>query len=128
MSAYRMCYGNSDTPKECRCENCDLSLFDITQVGDAEATYMVDLGHDTGKCKRDANGMDEETRLINNIILNAEKDGADAGGSYGSNKQGLIESMIDYLMYKGTVNEYDIKPVNVDGWEVLQFVYRENNT
>lgn len=64
----------------------------------------------------------KEIQLINSIILNAEKNGADAGGSYKNNEFGIIESMTDYLEYKNLQKQYEIKEVDISGWKVLQFV------
>ena len=65
--------------------------------------------------------MDKEISLINKIIVNAELNGADSGGSYRSNEKKLVESMNEYLQFKNLQNKYDVRMTNrIDGW--YQFV------
>lgn len=67
--------------------------------------------------------------LINNMIFNAESNGADAGGTYQSNEDGLYSAMKKFLTEYSLENRYEIKKAEVwDGvftWEVFQFVLKE---
>lgn len=67
--------------------------------------------------------------LINNMIFNAESNGADAGGTYQSNEDGLYNAMKSFLTEYSLEDKYEIKMTEVwDGvftWEVFQFVLKE---
>lgn len=67
--------------------------------------------------------MDKEISLINKLIVNAELNGADTGGSYACNQKGLVESMNEYLQFKNLQNKYEIKVTDIDDcWRTYQFV------
>ena len=58
--------------------------------------------------------MTEEIRLINKIIVEAIFHGADNSGSYDSNEDDLIESITDWLEFKGLDDEYEARETWVD--------------
>lgn len=71
--------------------------------------------------------------LINSIIVNAEANGADTGGTYRCNEDGLYDAMKKFLTEHFLEDKYDIKKVNVlipkpygqhGMWEVFQFVLK----
>ena len=67
--------------------------------------------------------INEEIKLINNIIKNAEMNGADIGGTYRSNEEGLIIAIQAWLIARDLIGKYDIKEVRYDdGWSVYQIV------
>jgi len=66
--------------------------------------------------------IDLEIKLVNNMIFNAIKHGADCGGSYESNEEGLLKSINGYLVMKGIDGIYEVKKQNIDGWRVHQIV------
>lgn len=76
--------------------------------------------------------VQRELDMINDIIVNAIIHGADGGGSYESNKEGLMEAMRLYLSYKKleekfVVKEQDVtvqdtKTGSVEVWPAIQFV------
>lgn len=60
---------------------------------------------------------------INKIIVNAEINGADAGGTYESNIGGLYKSMRNFLAFMGYDSVYDIIMTDVGGgWSIFQYV------
>ncbi len=78
--------------------------------------------------------MNNETiELINRIIVNAEANGADFGGTYSCNEDGLYDSMNNFFTEHSLEDKYDIKKVDVSIpkpytqqglWNVLQFVLK----
>ena len=78
--------------------------------------------------------MNNETiELINRIIVNAEANGADRGGTYTSNKDGLYDSMKKFLTEHSLEDKYEIKEIIVSIpkpyiqqglWKVFQFVLK----
>lgn len=67
--------------------------------------------------------MDKEILLINKMIVNAELNGADSGGSYSSNEKKLVETMNEYLQFKNLQNKYDVRMTDIDDfWRTYQFV------
>lgn len=70
--------------------------------------------------------MEQEIKLINDIIFNAILHGADAGGSYDQNYDGLIKS-IDAWLVANHIEGYIIQEVERKCdwgyiWGVLQIV------
>lgn len=61
--------------------------------------------------------MDKEIKLVNRIILEAIVHGADAGGSYAQNEEGLKRSITRWLKYKGFDDKYTIKEKDVEKWQ-----------
>ena len=78
--------------------------------------------------------MEEEIKIINRIIFESVKHGADAGGSYDSNGDNLIESVEEWLKLKGLQNDYTVEEQEVkilhkkwnlyENWSVFQIVKR----
>lgn len=73
--------------------------------------------------------MNEKTiELINAIIVNAEINGADAGGTYKSNEDGLYNAMKNFLTEYSLEDRYEIKETDVRFygciWPILQFVLK----
>lgn len=67
--------------------------------------------------------MDKEISLINKLIVNAELNGADTGGSYSNNEKKLVESMNEYLQFKNMQNKYEVKMTDIDDcWRTYQFI------
>ena len=73
--------------------------------------------------------IEKEIKLINNIVLNAVMHGADAGGSYQSNMQGVTQSLNAWMESKG-LTDYVVQEVEVvldngrwlEEWNVPQIV------
>lgn len=73
------------------------------------------------------NNKDREIKLINKIIREAVIHGADAGGSYDSNEENLINAVYDWMDSKHLTDWYALKEVEFDdGWCVLQLVKIRN--
>ncbi|MBR2142110.1 hypothetical protein [Anaerovibrio sp.] len=77
----------------------------------------------------------ETIALINRIILNAEANGADFGGTHSCNEDGLYDSMNKFLTEHSLEDKYDIKKVKVSIpqpytqqglWNVFQFVLKSS--
>lgn len=72
--------------------------------------------------------MREEIELVNKIIVEAVMHGADCGGSYDSNEEGLTEAITNWLKSKGIDNDCCVKYQTVKRvygkwtavWEILQ--------
>ena len=54
------------------------------------------------------NSLDTEIDLINNILEQAVRHGADIGGSYESNKNGLLDAIHKWLIYRGLYDRYKV--------------------
>lgn len=52
--------------------------------------------------------MEEEIRLVNEIIANAVIHGADGGGSYDQNRYRLGNAINDWIKAKGIENDYHV--------------------
>lgn len=70
--------------------------------------------------------MENQIKLINKIVFEAVRDGADGGGAYHSNEEGLRQAMEDWVSANNLVG-YDVVETEVsDGgfglWDVLQIV------
>lgn len=66
-------------------------------------------------------------KLINQLSIEACIHGADAGGSYNQNEEGLIKALEDIKKYYGLV-EYDIGEIcNDEGWYSYGFIRRTSN-
>ena len=50
--------------------------------------------------------MNTEIEIINKIIVEAVEHGSDAGGSYNSNEENLINVVKEWLKFKGLSSEY----------------------
>ena len=69
--------------------------------------------------------MRKDIELLNDIIFNAILEGADAGGSYGSNGEMLIKSIKRWMEFNH-LKGYSIQCVDRDGWlGVYQIVKEE---
>ena len=69
------------------------------------------------------NSNNREVELINHIIREAVIHGADAGGSYNSNEENLINAVYDWLDLKHLTDKYALKEHDFDdGWCILQLV------
>lgn len=67
--------------------------------------------------------MEKEIQIVNKIIREAVIHGADAGGSYNSNEENLIESIKAWLNLKEMSDKYTIDELEVgDGWYIYQIV------
>lgn len=63
-------------------------------------------------------------KFINKVSIEACIHGADTGGSYSQNKDGLVKALEDIKTYYGLV-EYDIGEIyNDDGWSSYGFIKR----
>lgn len=68
----------------------------------------------------------EIVKLINQLSIEACTHGADAGGPYNQNKEGLINALEVIKTYYGLV-EYDIgKVCNDEGWSSYGFIERKS--
>lgn len=56
--------------------------------------------------------IEKEIKLINDIVANSVMHGADAGGSYNSNMQGLTQSLNAWIESKG-LTDYVVQEVEV---------------
>lgn len=76
-----------------------------------------------------ANIMKKEVGLINQIVLNAVIDGANASSTYQSNGSGLTQALSSWIKEK-ELNGYYVKKVEVEAhdslWSVLQIVHSLN--
>lgn len=54
------------------------------------------------------NPIETEVDLINNILEQAVRHGADMGGSYDSNEQGLIMAIHNWLLYRRLYDRYKV--------------------
>lgn len=52
--------------------------------------------------------IETEVDLINNILEQAVRHGADMGGSYDSNEQGLIMAIHNWLIYRRLYDRYKV--------------------
>lgn len=52
--------------------------------------------------------MEKEIEIINRIADEAIRHGADGGGSYENNLDGLMKSMNDWLEYKNLSDQYEV--------------------
>lgn len=76
--------------------------------------------------------MEEEIKIINRIIFESIRHGADSGGSYDSNGDNLIESVEEWLKLKDLQNDYIVEEQEVkilhekwdlyESWHVFQIV------
>lgn len=72
----------------------------------------------------------QEIDIVNNIIAQAIVHGADCGGSYESNKEGLEKAIFEWLEYRDSSDCYEVvdcytKIRGLDGiWPVLQIARR----
>ena len=76
--------------------------------------------------------MENEIKIINRIIFESIRHGADPGGSYDCNAKNLIESVEEWLKLKGLQNDYTIEEQEVNAkcnyndtyeiWRVFQIV------
>jgi hypothetical protein len=57
--------------------------------------------------------MEKQIELVNNIIFNAIMHGADPGGSYDCNRDGLLNS-IDQWMAHNHITGYLVKEVDIE--------------
>ena len=65
-------------------------------------------------------------QAINDLIFNAIIHGADAGGSYDQNEQGLRESIFNLLKVLG-IQDCILEYVYRDDWCVIQLVKEKSN-
>ena len=78
--------------------------------------------------------MENEINIVNRIIFEAIRHGADPGGSYDCNEKNLLESIEEWLNFKGFQNDYIVKEQevkvkcsyndNYEIWSVFQIVKR----
>lgn len=54
------------------------------------------------------NSFNTEIGLINDILEQAVRHGADIGGSYDSNENGLLDAIYKYLIYRGLYVRYKV--------------------
>ena len=54
------------------------------------------------------NSIETEIDLINHILEQAVRHGADIGGSYESNEKGLLDAIYKYLIYRGLYDRYKV--------------------
>jgi hypothetical protein len=69
--------------------------------------------------------IEKEISLINDIVLNAVVHGADSGGSYNMNEDGLRRALNAWITEKN-LTDYTVQNVERTyfrgGWDVLQIV------
>ena len=70
--------------------------------------------------------MENQIKLINKIVFEAIKDGADSGGTYHSNEEGLRQALENWLSENHLTN-YDVVEQDVeDDWcvwpDIMQIV------
>lgn len=54
------------------------------------------------------NSFNTEIGLVNDILEQAVRHGADIGGSYDSNENGLLDAIYKYLIYRGLHVRYKV--------------------
>lgn len=54
------------------------------------------------------NSIETEIDLINHILEQAVRHGADIGGSYESNENSLLDAIYKYLIYRGLYDRYKV--------------------
>lgn len=54
------------------------------------------------------NSIETEIYLINHILEQAVRHGADIGGSYESNENSLLDAIHKYLIYRGLYDRYKV--------------------
>ena len=68
--------------------------------------------------------MNEEIKIINRLIAEAVIHGADCGGSYDQNTDGLMDAITNWLVFKGIDDKYIARYEDVyiyNGlWEIIQ--------
>lgn len=73
--------------------------------------------------------MNEEIKIINRLIAEAVIHGADAGGSYDQNEDGLTEAITNWLIFKGIDDKYIAKyqDVYMDKglWSIIQICLKD---
>lgn len=73
--------------------------------------------------------MENEIKIINNIIAQAVIHGADSGGSYESNGKRLTESIEQWLELKEISDKYEVDYIKIiiDRWsyDMLQIVEKK---
>lgn len=103
--------------KKCNFFKTDKILKEGDQVEDDYriADFITDRKgniyiNDHGILKRIAFPSDDEKEVefINEIIAESIKHGADLGGSYNNNLEGLIESVNNWLIYKNLIDKYEL--------------------
>ena len=52
--------------------------------------------------------IDHEIELVNNILEQAVRHGADIGGSYESNEGNLVCAIIEWLAYRNLFDKYEV--------------------
>ena len=69
--------------------------------------------------------MENQIKLINKIVFEAVRDGADGGGAYHGNEENLRQAMEDWISANNLI-DYDVVEVKISddgfGWDVLQIV------
>ena len=73
--------------------------------------------------------MEKEIEIINKIIKESVIHGADSGGSYDQNEKRLLESINEWMEFKGISKEYTAMYIKIDCktkgiWEIIQIVRR----
>ena len=70
--------------------------------------------------------INKEIELVNNLIIQAVMHGADTGGSYDCNEDGLVLSIQDWVEFKGIEDKYTVMEIEVivndSYWIVWQIV------
>lgn len=67
-------------------------------------------------------------KLLNNLIEEAVKDGADAGGAYHQNLEGLSIAANNLLYSLGLSNDYDvINTTNFFDWSLIKIVENKHS-
>lgn len=71
--------------------------------------------------------MEREIQIINKIIEEAVIHGADSGGSYDQNEEGLLRAINDWLEMKDLSTEYEIVeiPVRRGRWRIYQIIEKD---
>ncbi len=54
------------------------------------------------------NSIETEVDLINDVLEQAVRHGADIGGSYESNEKGLLDAIYKWLIYRGLYDRYKV--------------------
>lgn len=69
--------------------------------------------------------MEQEIRILNNIIFQAIIHGGDSGGPYQTNEKALMASINSWLCFKGLTEEYGIAKVDLDGYSSIPQIMRK---
>lgn len=103
----------------------DYSTADL--ITDRKGNIYIN-DHGILKCITFPSDDEKEVEFINEIIAESIKHGADLGGIYNSNLEGLIESVNKWLMHKNLIDKYElVDDIYLgEGWYLPQIIKKIN--